>query len=490
LNDESVDCLEFMVKISEIPTGLTFADVLLVPKKSTVSTRKTIDVSSNLTKKLKLDIPIVSSNMDTVTESKMAVEMARLGGIGFIHRFLSIEDQVNEVQKVKRAESLIIENPYSIFANNTIKDARLIMQDKDVSGLMVIDSENKLIGILTKRDILFADDKDRVEFRMTKDVITGKVGMDSEEAKVIMYDNRIEKLPIVDEKKRLTALITVQDIIKSSEHPNATKDEKGRLVVGAAVGVKGQYLERTEALVESETDVIVVDIAHGHSELAMNAIKEIKKNWDIDVIAGNVATAEGTRDLIAVGADGVKIGVGPGSICVTRIVTGSGVPQLTAIMEASLAAREEKIPTIADGGIRTSGDLTKALLAGADTAMLGSLLAGTEESPGLPLLRDGKRFKVIRGMASFGASLGREARLTKGAFDEKDFEDVVPEGVEALVPYKGNVADVINQLIGGLKSGISYSGGLNLREARKIAEFIRITGAGRYESGSHDVEKI
>lgn len=480
-----------MVQINDkFRVGLTFGDVLLVPKKSPVNTRKAVDVSANLTRKIRLNIPIVSSNMDTVTESNMAIQMARLGGMGFIHRFLSINDQVQEIRRVKRAESVIIEKPYSIFPNATIEDAKAILMEKNVSGLVVVDQENHLKGILTQRDILFAEDRDLIADRMTSNVITGTVGMEPDQAKDIMYEHRIEKLPLIDDKKKLVGLITVQDILKRKEHPHATKDSKGRLAVGAAVGVKGKFLKRTELLIEAGTDVIVVDIAHGHSDLAIDTVKAIKKDWDVDVVAGNVATAEGTADLIAAGADGVKVGVGPGSICVTRIVTGSGVPQLTAIMDAAGVSREEKIPIIADGGIRTSGDLTKALLGGADTAMLGSLLAGTEESPGLPLLRNGKRFKVIRGMASFGASLGREAREKKGAFDESDFDDVVPEGVEALVPYKGSVNDVINQLVGGLRSGVSYSGGLTLDQARNNAEFIRITGSGRHESGSHDVETI
>lgn len=425
--------------------------------------------------------------MDTVTESSMAIRMAELGGIGIVHRFLPITEQVAEIQKVKRAESIVIENPYAIAPNVSIATAKQYMTKKQVSGLLVVEGK-KLVGILTQRDTLFAAPNASVSSRMTTNVVTAKQSITEAEAIAKMDEHRIEKLPLINDANELTGLITVQDILKRQDHPSATKDNRGRLAVGAAVGVKGDYLERTEALVEAGADIIVVDIAHGHSDLSIDTIKRIKQDWDIDVIAGNVATAAGTTDLIAAGADGIKIGVGPGSICITRIVSGAGVPQLTAIMDAASVARAEGVPTIADGGIRTSGDLTKALLAGADTAMIGSLLAGTSESPGVPLLRNGKRYKVIRGMASLGASLGRESK--KGSFDDLDMGSVVPEGVEALVPFKGSASDVVYQLIGGLKSGISYAGAATLAQAREHVEFIRITPAGMKESGSHDVERV
>lgn len=477
--------------MKEIRLGLTFQDVLLVPKYSRVSTRKQVDVSTNLTKKIRMHIPIVASNMDTVCESEMAIQMARMGGIGIIHRFLPIKDQAKEVEKVKRAESIIIERPYTISTTATIQQAVDLMHQHNVSGLIVVES-NTVQGILTERDIQFAKADSKVAKAMTpkERLVTAPPTISIEKAQEIMYENRIEKLPLVDSNNVLQGLITVQDIRKKKENPNSTKDKKGRLATGAAVGVKGDFLERTEALIEVGTDVIVVDIAHGHSELAINTVKEIKKNFDIEVIAGNVATKQGAADLIAAGSDGVKVGVGPGSICITRIVAGAGVPQLTAIMDSAEAARPAGVPIIADGGIRTSGDVTKALMAGADSVMIGSLLAGTTESPGLPILRNGKRYKVIRGMASLGATLGREAKEKKGSFDESDVEGVVPEGVEALVPFKGTAKDVVNQLVGGLKSGISYCGGLSIEEARHNAEFIRITQAGFKESKPHDVEVV
>ncbi len=474
----------------QIRTGLTFQDVLLVPKLSDVNTRRSIEVTTNLTKKIHMNIPIVASNMDTVCESDMAIQMARMGGIGFIHRFLTIDDQVRELEKVKRAESVIIERPYTISPNQSVNEAVEVMETKKVSGLIVLDDKMTVSGIITQRDVAFAKQGQTVEQVMTKKVVSGEVGIKMEQAKELMYQHRIEKLPILSEDKKLKGLITLQDIIKKEENPFATKDSKGRLAVGAAVGVKGDYLKRTEALVNAEVDAIVVDIAHGHSTLAINTVKKIKKEFDVEVVAGNVATKQGTEDLIAAGADGIKVGVGPGSICVTRIVAGAGVPQLTAILDSAEGAKDEGIPLIADGGIRTSGDVAKALMAGADSVMLGSLLAGTTESPGLPILRNGKRYKVIRGMASFGATLGREAREKKGSFDEGDLENVVPEGVEALVPFKGSAKDVVNQLIGGLKSGISYCGGHTLAQARKNAEFIRITSAGVKESNAHDVELV
>ena len=473
--------------------GLTFDDVLLIPKRSKVTSRKNIDVSTKLTPSIKLHIPIVSSNMDTVTESEMAILMARLGGIGIIHRFLPIEEQIREVKRVKRAEGFVIEKPYTTEASASAQEAFEFMKDRGVSGLIVINEEEKIQGIITQRDFLLLDDlkKFKVKDLMTKDVITAPQGITIEEAKEILREHRIEKLPLTDKNGRLVGLITSKDIVKRLEFPQASKDEKGRLRVGAAVGVRGDYLERSEALLEADTDVLVVDVAHGHSDLAINAVKKIKAEFpEAQVIAGNVATREGTEDLISAGADGIKVGVGPGSICITRLVAGAGVPQLTAIMDAADIAEAHNIPLIADGGIRRSGDVVKALMAGASTVMIGSLLAGTTESPGFPILRNGKRYKVIRGMASLGATIGREYREKKGSFDEEDVAQVVPEGVEALVPFKGSAAEVVHQLVGGLKSGISYCGGNNIEEARRNAEFIQITSAGYKESKPHDVEIV
>ncbi|MHA1872924.1 MAG: IMP dehydrogenase [Candidatus Heimdallarchaeaceae archaeon] len=472
--------------------GLTFDDVLLIPKRSSVRSRREIDTSTQLSRNIKLNIPIVSANMDTVTESAMAIVMAQQGGIGIIHRFMPIVEQVNEVNKVKRAEMIRIDNPYCLKPETSLQEAKEFMKEKGISGLLITDNNNILQGILTSRDIKFTENENvLVKELMSKDLITAKPDISIEEAKNILKKNRIEKLPLVDEKGVVRGLITATDIIKAKILPKASKDSKGRLRVGAAIGVVGDYLERAEALYNAGADVLVLDIAHGHSDLAINAIKKIRKNLgDIELIAGNVATAEGANDLIEAGSDGIKTGVGPGSICITRVVAGAGVPQLTAIMETSKVAKEFGVPVIADGGIRTSGDITKAIAAGAQTVMIGSLLAGTEESPGAAILRQGRRYKVVRGMASLGATLGREAKEKKGSFDEFDLGSVVPEGVEAMVPYRGSAVDVLNQLVGGFRSGVSYCGATSIQEMQEKAEFIKITSAGRKESTSHDVELI
>ncbi len=472
--------------------GITFDDVLLVPKRSSVSSRQDIDTSTELSRNIKLNIPIVASNMDTVCESAMGIVMAQLGGIGIIHRFMSVEEQVNEVVKVKRSEMIRIDNPYRLSPSNTLKDARNMMDDKGISGILVTEEDGKLVGILTTRDIVLEEDGVvKIADLMSTDLITASPDISIEEAQEILKKSRIEKLPLIDNKGFLKGLITSKDIIKSKILPDSSKDIKGRLLVGAAIGVKGDYLRRAEKLIEVNTDVLVLDIAHGHSDIAINAMKEIRKNFgDIELIAGNVATIEGTKDLIEAGADGIKVGVGPGSICVTRVVAGSGVPQLTAILDCVSVAKDHGVPIIADGGIRNSGDISKAIAAGASTVMIGALLAGTEESPGTSILRQGRRFKVVRGMASTFATLGREEREKKGSFDEMDLGSIVPEGVEAMVPYRGNTAEVLDQLVGGLRSGMSYCGSTNIKEMQDKAEFLRITSAGRRESTSHDVELI
>ncbi len=428
--------------------------------------------------------------MDTVTESHMAIALAREGGIGIIHRFMTIEDQVDEVLKVKRSESVVIEQPYTVKAGTTVAELYKLMAEYGVSGLLVEDG-GKLAGIITRRDITFEKNlKRKVSELMTKNVITAKAGTTIAQAKEILHKHRIEKLPLVDDKGRIAGLITSKDILKMDEYPHAAKDKKGRLLVGAAVGVKGDYLERTEALLEAGADTIVVDIAHGHSENALNTVHMIKKAFpNCDLIAGNVATGDGARDLIKAGVDAVKVGVGSGSICITRVVTGSGVPQLTAVIDAVKAAREFDIPVISDGGIRTSGDLTKALAAGASSAMIGSMFGGTDESPGKTLVKNGKKFKMYRGMASYMASLGRKYRQEgPEVVDSDDLNDYVPEGVEAMVPYKGSVVEIVRQLAGGLRSGLSYCGAMSIPEMQKNAEFIRITGAGFIESRPHDVD--
>jgi IMP dehydrogenase len=474
----------------DIKEGLTFDDVLLVPKRSPVISRTQTDLKTKLSRNITINIPLVSANMDTITESGMAIALAREGGIGIIHRFMTIGDQVDEVLRVKRSESVMIEQPYTIKTDMRVYEAKKMMQEYGVSGLLVEDKDRTLDGIITNRDITFEKNMERkVSELMTKDVITSKYGITMEQAKEILHKHRIEKLPVVDDKKRIVGLITSKDIMKMDQYPSASKDKKGRLLVGAAVGVKGDFLERTETLLDAGADTIIVDIAHGHSDNAINTVNMIKKAFPhCELIAGNVATSEGTRDLITAGVDAVKVGVGSGSICITRVVTGSGVPQLTAVMESVKVAREYDIPVISDGGIRTSGDTTKALAVGASSVMVGSMFGGTDESPGKTLVKNGKKFKMYRGMASFYASLGRKYREEgPQVVDSNDLNDYVPEGVEAMVPYKGSVVEIIRQLVGGLRSGLSYCGAKTISELQKNAEFIKITPAGYIESQPHDV---
>jgi IMP dehydrogenase len=474
----------------DIVQGLTFDDVLLVPKRSPIVSRSQTNLRTKLSRNITLNIPIISANMDTVTESGMAIALAREGGIGIIHRFMTIEDQVDEILRVKRSESVMIEQPYTIKPDLTVAEARKAMEEYSVSGLLV-EEGGKLLGIITRRDITFEkNNKLKVSELMTKDVITAKAGITIDQAKEILHNKRIEKLPVVDDKKHIVGLITSKDILKMEQYPYASKDRKGRLLVGAAVGVKGDYLERTEALLEASADIIVVDIAHGHSENAINTVHMIKKAFpNCELIAGNVATGEGSRDLIKAGVDAVKVGVGSGSICITRVVTGSGVPQLTAVIDSVKVARDHEIPIISDGGIRNSGDITKALAAGASSVMIGSLFGGTDESPGKSLVKNGKKFKMYRGMASFYASLGRKYREAgPQVVDSDDLNDYVPEGVEAMVPYNGSVVEIIRQMAGGLRSGLSYCGAKTIPEMQMNAEFIKITSAGYIESQSHDVD--
>jgi len=476
----------------EIKDGLTFDDVLLVPKRSAVISRSQTDLRTRLSTNISLNIPLISANMDTVTEASMAIALAREGGIGFVHRFMTIEDQVDEILKVKRSESVIIEQPYTIKPTARIKDAKKMMMDNGVSGLLV-EEENRLAGIITQRDIILERNEDSsVSDLMSKDMVTAKEGTTIEQAKEILHNHRIEKLPVVDATGRIVGLITSKDILKMEQYPYASKDKKGRLLVGAAVGVKGDYLERTESLLEAGSDAIVVDIAHGHSDNAINTVHMIKKAFPYcELIAGNIATAEGTTDLIKAGVDAVKVGVGSGSICITRVITGSGVPQLTAVMDCIKVGKEYDIPIISDGGIRTSGDSTKALAAGASTVMVGSLFGGTDESPGKTIVKNGKKFKMYRGMASFYASLGRIYREDEGhTIDANDLNDYVPEGVEAMVPYKGSVVDIIRQIVGGIRSGLSYCGAKTISEMQNNAEFVKITPAGYIESQPHDVNVI
>ncbi|MFL6362267.1 MAG: IMP dehydrogenase [Nitrososphaeraceae archaeon] len=476
----------------EIKEGLTFDDVLLIPKRSPIISRSQTNLKTKLSRNISLNIPLVSANMDTVTESGMAIALAREGGIGIIHRFMTIEDQVDEVLKVKRSESVIIEQPYIIKPDMSVQDAENLMLQYGVSGLLVEENGKKLAGIITRRDITFeTNHKSKISDLMSKNVITAKEGTTIEQAKEILHNHRIEKLPVVDSNNRIVGLITSKDILKMDQFPHASKDKKGRLLVGAAVGVKGDYLERTEALLDAGSDAIVVDIAHGHSENAINTVHMIKKAFpNCELIAGNVATREGTNDLIRAGVDAVKVGVGSGSICITRVITGSGVPQLTAIIESVKVAKEYGIPVISDGGIRTSGDATKAIAAGSSSVMIGSLFGGTDESPGKTMIKNGKKFKMYRGMASFYASLGRRYRERdpQVVYSSDDLNDYVPEGVEAMVPYKGSVVEIIRQLVGGLRSGLSYCGAKTILEMHKNAEFIKMTSAGYMESQPHDVD--
>jgi IMP dehydrogenase len=472
-----------------IREGLTFDDVLLIPKRSPIISRSQTNLKTRLSRNISLNIPILSANMDTVTESPMAIALAREGGIGIIHRFMTIQDQVDEVLKVKRSESVMIEQPYTISIDSTVGYAKKIMHDFGISGLL-IEKDKKLAGIITKRDLLYETNfENNVSSVMSKDVVFAELGTTIEKAKDILHKNRIEKLPIIDKDKQIIGLITSKDILKMEEFPNASKDKKGRLLVGAAVGVKGDYLERTEALLDAGADVMVVDIAHGHSDNAINCVHLIKKAFkDCELIAGNIATGHGTEDLIKAGVDALKVGVGSGSICITRVITGSGVPQLTAIMDSVKIAKEYDVPVISDGGIRNSGDLTKALAAGSSSVMVGSLLGGTDESPGKTLVKNGKKYKIYRGMASFYASLGRKYREEgEQLIESEDLNDYVPEGVEAMVSYKGSVVEIIRQLVGGLRSGLSYCGAKTINEMQQNAEFVRITTAGYIESQPHDV---
>ncbi len=470
--------------------ALTYDDVLLVPQFSDVSSRRTLSTRTHLTPKIALQVPIVSANMDTVTESEMAIAMAREGGIGIIHRFMSIEEQVRQIERVKKTESFIVEDPIRMSVAHTVGDVRKVVDETYTGGILIVDGGERLVGIVTTRDLLFEQDDGRpIAEIMSRDVITAPPHTSLEEAKKILHVHRIEKLPLVDEKGRVVGLITLKDIMKMQEFPKATKDERGRLAVGAAIGVKPSELTRVERLLEAGADCIVVDIAHGDSQQEVEIIQIVRKHFPMaQVIGGNVATAEGAQRLIDAGVHAVKVGVGPGSICITRLVAGAGVPQLTAVMNCAAVTRPQGIPLIADGGIRTSGDVVKALAAGASTVMIGSLLAGTDESPSLLITRKGHRYKVSRGMASLAANLTRKIREGGGEITQEEIEDYVSEGVEAAVPYRGSVREVIRQLVGGLQSGMSYCNAHSVEELYEKAVFVRISEVGLTESRPHDVE--
>ncbi len=469
-----------------IPEALTFDDVLLVPGRSSVLPAQ-VDTRTCLTRQIALNIPVVSAAMDTVTESRLAIALARQGGIGFIHRNLPIERQAEEVDKVKRSESGMIVDPVTIDPEAPLHRALEIMEKYRVSGLPVTRGP-RLVGILTNRDLRFERNLDQpVSAIMTKEnLVTVPVGTTLDEAERILQQHRIEKLLVVDENFHLKGLITVKDIQKKLQYPNATKDAQGRLRVGAAVGATGDYLERAEDLVRAKVDALAIDTAHGHTTRVIEAIRAVKHRLpDVPLLAGNVATAEAARDLTALGIDGLKVGIGPGSICTTRVVTGTGVPQFTAILETARVARPAGIPLIADGGVKYSGDLTKAIAAGASAVMIGGLLAGTEEAPGETILYQGRTFKAYRGMGSLGAMEAGSA--DRYAQEGVDRAKTVPEGVEGRVPYKGPLAGLVEQLVGGLRSGMGYCGAANLRELQENARFVRITSAGLRESHVHDV---
>ncbi len=465
--------------------GLTFDDVLLIPAKSDILPKDT-DTSTYLTKRIKLNIPLMSAGMDTVTESKLAIAIAREGGIGIVHKNMSIEKQAMEVDKVKRSEHGVIVDPFHLSPEHIISDAMELMERYRISGVPITDQKGKLVGILTNRDLRFETDMSRqISEVMTKEnLITASVGTNLLQAEQILKKHKIEKLPLTDEQGYLKGLITIKDIEKAIQYPNSAKDQGGRLLVGAAVGVTNDMIDRVNALVSSKVDVVVVDTAHGHSKGVIDAVKRIKMHYpSLQVIAGNVATADATRELIEAGVDAVKVGIGPGSICTTRVVTGVGVPQITAVYDCAAEADKYGIPIIADGGVKYSGDVVKAVAAGASVVMLGSLFAGTEESPGEMEIYQGRSFKVYRGMGSLGAmSCG-----SKDRYFQEDTKKLVPEGVEGRVPFKGPLAETIYQLVGGLKSAMGYCGTKNIEMLRHNSQFMRITAAGLRESHPHDV---
>ena len=468
--------------------GLTYDDVLLVPAASEVLP-DAVDTTCRFTKSINLHIPLVSAAMDTVTEARLAIAMARHGGIGVVHRNLDIDDQANEVDKVKRSESGMIVEPITLPPHATLAQAEELMGRFKISGVPITDEEHRLVGILTNRDLRFETDYSQIiSDVMTADgLVTAKAGTTLEQAQVVLGKYRIEKLPIVDDDFHLIGLITVKDIEKKIQYPNAAKDERGRLLVAAAVGVGPGVDDRVAALVERDVDVLVVDTAHGHSRDVIEMVAKTKANYSVEVVAGNVATAEATRALIDAGADGIKVGIGPGSICTTRVVAGVGVPQITAVFDCASAAADSDIPIIADGGMQFSGDLAKAIAAGADCAMIGGLLAGVDESPGEVVLYQGERFKEYRGMGSIGAMKGRSFSKDRYFQDQRDEDLLVPEGIEGRVAYKGPIANVLHQLVGGLRQAMGYCGTTTIGEMRAKTQFVKITASALRESHPHDV---
>ncbi|MBQ3115174.1 MAG: IMP dehydrogenase [Clostridia bacterium] len=466
-----------------IKEALTFDDVLLVPQKSNV-TPDEIKLNTVLTKNIKLNIPIMSAAMDTVTESRLAIAIAREGGIGVIHKNMTIADQATEVDKVKRSENGVIVDPFSLAPDNTLEEADKLMAKYKISGVPIT-VDGKLVGIFTNRDLRFEKDfsKKLKDCMTSTNLVTAPEGTTLDQAQEILQKNKIEKLPIVDNDGYLKGLITIKDIEKAERYPNAAKDDNGRLLVGAAIGVTKDVLERAKALVDAKADVLVLDSAHGHSKNIIECLKLVKSNFDIPVIAGNIATAEAAEDLIKAGADAVKVGIGPGSICTTRVVSGIGVPQISAIYDVATVGKKYGVPVIADGGIKFSGDIVKAIAAGADVVMLGSLFAGCEESPGESEIYQGRQFKVYRGMGSLAAM----AKGSKDRYFQTNSKKLVPEGVEGRVPYKGALSDTVFQLLGGLRSGMGYCGTPDIKSLKENGKFVKITGAGLKESHPHDI---
>lgn len=477
-----------MARTKVLGEALTYDDVLLVPAKSSILPRE-VDVRTRLTRNIALHIPLMSAAMDTVTESGMAIAMARAGGIGILHKNMPISRQVEEVARVKRSESGMILNPITVMANQRVRDVLSLMNKYKISGIPVVDESGKFIGIITNRDLRFEPDEDQhVSAIMTREnLVTAPVGTKLDQAERILQKHKIEKLPVVDKSGILRGLITFKDILKKKKHPNACKDKHGRLRVGAAVGVTTDTLERVHALVGADVDLLVVDTAHGHSRGVLEMIRRVRRKFrDIDLVAGNVGTAEATREIIRAGADTVKVGVGPGSICTTRVIAGVGVPQVTAIMECAKVAQRYDVPIIADGGIKQTGDIAKAIAAGADCVMIGSLFAGVDESPGEKILYEGRSYKLYRGMGSIEAMReGSKDRYFQDA--EDDLQKLVPEGIEGRVPYKGPLEDTIYQMTGGLRSAMGYCGARTIAEMKSKARFVRMTDAGLRESHPHDV---
>jgi IMP dehydrogenase len=461
--------------------GLTYDDVLLVPRRSRVRSRRDVSTRSRLTPRIELEVPVVSANMDTVTTAPMAIAMAQLGGIGVLHRFLSIEEEAADVRRVKRYLTHVVSEPYTIAPTATLAQARAEAERLQVTGFLVVDEEQRLLGVLTARDLAAGDGHDAVERLMTprERLVTAAPGTGLDEARRLLHANRVEKLPLVDDADRVAGLVTLRDLASVEEYPQATRDEQGRLCVAAAVGVRGDYLERAQALVAAEADVLVLDIAHAHADAAIEAVSELRAAWpDVEIVGGNVATADGFRDLVAAGADAVKVGIGPGFACTTRLVAGVGVPQLTAVLDCAPAARDTGAPLIADGGVRRPGDVAKAIAAGASTVMVGSLLAGRLESPGDVVRRRGQLFKVYRGMASRSAAAARFAAEGRG----DSLDQYVAEGEEMEFPLRGPAAEVVEDLVGGLRSGMSYVDATTVEEFWEKAVFVRQTEAGERES--------